>query len=266
MNLGYANVPLVEDRGTFSVRGGILDIFPPDLPQPVRIEFFGDFVDTIRTFDPVTQRSLHPLTELVLLPSREVILPEEKMPEFAARLKSRCDDLDLPADRRRGLLEQLQNSIFPPGIEYLQPLFHPDLETLFDYAGTGVSCALVDPEAVAATTEPSLRNWRDGGAARPGTGRRSSVLPRNFSFPKVRWRNSSARRRLSIPYLEITEAEVTGTTFRFAVENNSDLKLDLSPGQRRGAETAGGAALRLAGRKSAGSSWPAISRARPKAP
>ena len=66
LNLGYSNVPLVEDRGTFSVRGGILDIFPPDRQAPVRIEFFGDFVETIREFDPVSQRSLHTIPELIL--------------------------------------------------------------------------------------------------------------------------------------------------------------------------------------------------------
>ncbi|HLO25980.1 MAG TPA: transcription-repair coupling factor, partial [Geobacteraceae bacterium] len=229
VNLGYANVPLVEDRGTFSIRGGILDIFPPDLPQPVRIEFFGDFVDTVRTFDPVTQRSLHPLTELVLLPSREIILPEEKMPEFAARLKSRCDDLGLPADRRRGLLEQLQNSFFPPGIEYLQPLFHPDLETLFDYAGTGCVLALVDPVAVAATTESFAAELAQ---AEQRALERDAVIcapAELFLSEGALAQLIASRRRLSIPYLEITEAEVTGTTFRFTVENNSDLKLDLSP-------------------------------------
>ncbi len=71
VRMGYANVPLVEDRGTFAVRGGILDIFPPNLATPVRIEFFGDTAETIRAFDPLTQRSLQPVEELVLLPSRE---------------------------------------------------------------------------------------------------------------------------------------------------------------------------------------------------
>ncbi|MCM2358026.1 MAG: transcription-repair coupling factor, partial [Geobacteraceae bacterium] len=153
VKLGYGTAPLVEDPGTFAVRGGILDIFPPNLPLPVRIEFFGDFVDTIRAFDPVSQRSLHPLSELVLLPSREVLLPDREAQEFAARLKERCDALGLPAARRRELLEQLQNAIYPPGIEYLQPIFHPDLTTLFDYTGAATVLTLVDPAAIAAAEE-----------------------------------------------------------------------------------------------------------------
>ncbi|HEY5514115.1 MAG TPA: transcription-repair coupling factor, partial [Geomonas sp.] len=148
VKLGYAHVPIVEDRGSFSVRGGILDIFPPDLPKPVRIEFFGDLVETMRSFDPVTQRSLEPIEELVLLPSREVILSEAVLKEFAPRLKRRCDDQGIGADRRRELLEQLQHAIYPPGIDFLQPLFHPGLETLFDYAGPGAIRVMVDPAAL----------------------------------------------------------------------------------------------------------------------
>ena len=148
VKLGYSHVPLVEDRGGFSIRGGILDIFPPDLPTPVRIEFFGDFVETIRCFDPVSQRSLQPLQELILLPSREVVLSEEVLRDFAPRLKKRCDAIEVPATRRRDLLEQLQNAIYPAGVEYLQPLFHPDLETLFDYAGPELVRVVYDPAAL----------------------------------------------------------------------------------------------------------------------
>src|SRR5512137_1762924 len=120
VRLGYANVPLVEDRGSFSVRGGIIDIFPPDMPLPLRIDFFGDFVDTIRTFDPVSQRSLRAQDELVILPSREVVLTEEVLAGFVPRLKAHCDLLEIPPIRRRELVEQLNSAIFPPGIEYLQ--------------------------------------------------------------------------------------------------------------------------------------------------
>src|SRR5262249_45764056 len=67
---GYRRVGLVEDRGDFSVRGGILDIFPPAHPQPLRIELAGDVIDSIREFDPVTQRSLDARPEFLILPVR----------------------------------------------------------------------------------------------------------------------------------------------------------------------------------------------------
>jgi transcription-repair coupling factor (superfamily II helicase) len=228
-NLGYAHVPLVEDRGTFSVRGGIVDIFPPDLPSPVRVEFFGDFVETIRTFDPATQRSLHPLSELVLLPSREIILPEGELKEFAARLKIRCDALDLPADRRRALLELLQNGFFPAGVEYLQPLFHPDLATLFDYAGPDAVVALIDPAAIDAAAESfetGLAEAEERAVAQDVITCDPTTL---FLTPRELTALCTSRRRLALPGLEIAGDAAGGRTFRLAAEGNSDLKLDLSP-------------------------------------
>ncbi|KAA0889060.1 transcription-repair coupling factor [Oryzomonas rubra] len=147
VRLGYSSVPLVDDRGTFAVRGGILDIFPPNFSTPVRIEFFGDTVETMRAFDPLTQRSLQPVEELVLLPSRELLLTDEVLDDISPRLKQCCDDLDIPADRRRLILEDLRNAVYFQGIEYLQPLLHPGLETVFDYA-PAAPVVLLDPEAI----------------------------------------------------------------------------------------------------------------------
>lgn len=147
LRMGYAKVPIVEERGSFAVRGGILDIFPPDFTAPVRIEFLGDAVESMRTFDPITQRSLRPVEELILLPSREILLTEIILEGIPSRLKQCCDDLEIPADRRRQILNDLHQGIYFQGIEFLQPLFHPGLETLFNYA-EGMDLAVVDPEAV----------------------------------------------------------------------------------------------------------------------
>jgi len=147
IKMGYTGTPLVEDRGTFAVRGGILDIFPPNMTAPVRIDFFGDTVESIRSFDPLTQRSLHPLDELTLLPSREVLLTADVLNGLTPRLKKLCDELEIPANRRREILDDLNNAVYFRGVEYLQPLLHPGLETIFDYA-PNACLALVDPEAV----------------------------------------------------------------------------------------------------------------------
>jgi len=148
IRIGYANVPLVEDRGTFAVRGGILDVFPPNLPTPVRIEFFGDTAETMRAFDPLTQRSLQSIEELVLLPSRELLLSDEVLADIAPRLKQCCDDLDIPANRRRLILDDLKNAVYFQGIDFLQPLLHPGLETFFAYVPATAPLILLDPEAI----------------------------------------------------------------------------------------------------------------------
>ncbi|MBW1992795.1 MAG: transcription-repair coupling factor, partial [Deltaproteobacteria bacterium] len=74
---GYERRPLVEERGEYSVRGGIIDLFPPLYAQPVRLEFFGDQVESMRFFDPASQRSRGSLEELLVLPVNEVILDVE---------------------------------------------------------------------------------------------------------------------------------------------------------------------------------------------
>ncbi|MCC7343288.1 MAG: transcription-repair coupling factor, partial [Deltaproteobacteria bacterium] len=70
---GYQSVPIVEDPGSFCRRGGILDVFSPQLEKPVRLEFFGDQVESLRWFDPETQRSQEALDEFVVIPAREVL-------------------------------------------------------------------------------------------------------------------------------------------------------------------------------------------------
>ncbi|NVO00830.1 MAG: transcription-repair coupling factor [Geobacteraceae bacterium] len=224
VKLGYSPVPLVEDRGGFSARGGIVDIFPPNLPHPVRIEFFGDFVETIRTFDPLTQRSLHPMEELVLLPSREVILAPEVMKEFTGRLKRLCDDLDIAVPRRRELVEQLNSSIYPPGIENLLPLFHGPLETLFDYAGPAAVTTLFDMDAIVEARQEWLYEIEKSRNSALEEERIICDATAQFisgdgalaeNFPGV---------HLHLPKLELLDPDA-GETFNFPVEQNSDLKI-----------------------------------------
>jgi len=227
VKLGYSPVPLVEDRGSFAARGGILDIFPPSLASPVRIEFFGDFVETIRTFDPLTQRSLHPLEELVLLPSREVILANEVMQSFTGRLKRLCDEIDIPVPKRRELVEQLQSSIYPPGIENLLPLFHGPLETLFDYAGTDALAVLCDPEAIAAAREEWLAELE---TARNRALEQDRIIcdpGEQFLLGEAGIPERFPGRQIRLPRLELLSPE-GGETINFAVEQNSDLKLALT--------------------------------------
>ncbi len=229
VRLGYANVPLVEDRGTFSVRGGILDIFPPDLPEPVRIDFFGDFVDTIRSFDPVTQRSLRPVQELIILPSREVVLSEEVLQGFYPRLKARCDLLEISATRRRELAEQLNSAMYPPGIEYLQPLFHPGLCTVFSYMGTESVTIAVDPEGL---QDAGVELAGEIAAAEERAREKDLIFcepSELFITLEQLTQLMDAGPRIDVPHLELVRPEGEENAFRFSSSDNSDLKLAFSP-------------------------------------
>ncbi|MDH3453605.1 MAG: hypothetical protein OEL80_00545 [Desulfuromonadales bacterium] len=88
--LGYQRVALVEDRGSFAVRGDLVDLFPPMLEQPVRLAFFGDELEELRSFDPVSQRSTdRHLLRLELAPAREMILAGSHLETFTRKFKER---------------------------------------------------------------------------------------------------------------------------------------------------------------------------------
>ncbi|MBN8480137.1 MAG: transcription-repair coupling factor [Xanthomonadales bacterium] len=131
---GYRNVPQVLEPGDFAVRGAIVDIFPMGSAEPYRIELFDDEVDSIRTFDPETQRSAAKVERVRLLPAREFPLTEETARAFRNTLRER-----FPIDPRRcPLYQDIREGTAPAGIEYYLPLFFAadgadTTETLFDY-------------------------------------------------------------------------------------------------------------------------------------
>ncbi|NCT67009.1 MAG: transcription-repair coupling factor [Rhodanobacteraceae bacterium] len=126
---GYRNVPQVAEPGDFAVRGALLDIFPMGSGEPYRIELFDDEIESIRTFDPDTQRSEHKVDAVRLLPGREFPLTDESAKAFRNTLRER-----FPIDPRRcPLYQDIKEGVTPAGIEYYLPLFFERTETLFDY-------------------------------------------------------------------------------------------------------------------------------------
>ncbi len=226
VRMGYANVPLVEDRGTFAVRGGILDIFPPNMPTPVRIEFFGDTAETIRAFDPLTQRSLQPVEELVLLPSRELLLTDEILDNIAPLLKHRCDELDIPANRRRLILEDLQNAVYFQGVDFLQPLLHPGLETIFDYA-PGVPLVLLDPESIRFECLSFAEEITSGAAKAVAGGLAHSPAEQLFLSEAELDVLITGRSRIELSGLSLETAAETAM-FSVPCQDNSDLRVHVS--------------------------------------
>src|SRR6478735_350882 len=134
---GYRNVPQVFDPGDFAVRGGLLDVYPMGAHEPYRVELFDDQIDSIRAFDPESQRSLDKVDAVQLLPGREVPLDEEARKRALDALRDRFD-IDT---RRSALFQDLKVGLAPAGIEYYLPLFFEATRgegttaTLFDYLG-----------------------------------------------------------------------------------------------------------------------------------
>ncbi|HTI95056.1 MAG TPA: transcription-repair coupling factor [Rudaea sp.] len=126
---GYRHVPQVNEPGDFAVRGALIDIFPMGTAEPYRIELFDREIESIRSFDPETQRSLHKVKKVHLLPAREFPLTDESTKAFRNTLRER-----FPIDTRHcPLYQDLKEGATPAGIEYYLPLFFEHTETLFDY-------------------------------------------------------------------------------------------------------------------------------------
>ncbi len=128
---GYQHVTQVVAPGEYAVRGGLIDLFPMGSLMPFRVDLFDDEIDSIRTFDPDTQRTLYPVPEINLLPGREYPMDD------AARVKfrSRWRDLLEGDPTKSRLYKDMGAGMATAGIEYYLPLFFDDTATVFDYLG-----------------------------------------------------------------------------------------------------------------------------------
>src|SRR5205814_1041686 len=140
-DMAYARVDLVEKRGEFAVRGGILDVFPPTEEHPLRVEFWGDEVEEIRSFAVADQRTIAPVERLWAPPCRELLLTPE-VRERAAALAEQHPAL-------REMLDKLAAGIPVEGMESLAPALVPgDLELLLDDLPEHTVVLLCDPERI----------------------------------------------------------------------------------------------------------------------
>ena len=128
---GYNHVTQVVSPGEYAVRGGLIDLFPMGSPVPYRVDLFDDEIDSIRTFDPDSQRSLYPVPEVRLLPGREFPMDEAAR----ARFRSRWRELLEGDPTKSRIYKDMGNGVATAGIEYYLPLFFDETATVFDYLG-----------------------------------------------------------------------------------------------------------------------------------
>ena len=149
---GYQHVTQVVSPGEFSVRGGLIDLYPMGSPLPYRLDLFGDDIESIKTFDADTQRTLYPVPDVRLLPAREFPVDEAGRTRFRSRYREVFEGDPL----RSPLYKDVSNGVMPGGIEYYLPLFFDKTATLADYLPKDAAIAFVGdvPNAVA-------RFWQD---------------------------------------------------------------------------------------------------------
>ena len=184
LKLGYEPAQMVIEPGTFSRRGGILDIFPLVDDTPLRIEFFDDEIDSLRRFDPSTQRSSNKVEQAVILPAHEA-LPEATPPiaqhlaaYFAALPSPEADMTSPQAD-----LQDLENGTVFPFLEFYLPYIYPNPVSLLDYAPDDALIVIEDWTELRDT----ILNIQEASEKTRAERMASGLLPRDYPAPYLDW-------------------------------------------------------------------------------
>ena len=201
---GYQHVTQVVSPGEFSVRGGLVDLFPMGSTLPYRLDLFGDDIESIKTFDADTQRTLYPVPDVRLLPAREFPVDEAARTRFRGRFREAFEG----DPQRSPLYKDVSNGVMPGGIEYYLPLFFDATATFADYLPRDAAVAYVGDVAAAVErfwqdTEARYRLLR-GDKARP-------LLPPTAVFlpPDAFHGSLKAHARVEIPPAAPAPAETT---------------------------------------------------------
>ncbi len=233
---GYGSTSLVEDPGEYSVRGGIMDIFSPGDLYPVRVEFFGDLVESIRSFSPFSQRGIKEIRETVIIPATEAIVTRENLPHVLARLRQAGTMAKLDPSRIREYVNETREFGRFPGIESMLSIVYEDLDTIFDYIPENALLVLDHPDELGSAAmdfeNRSYLNYRT-----TSDENRLCVEPESIYlvWDQVQERIESKNHTLFKPFdmgLPAGPGEEDShplcPVFTFAYEDNSDLSAGLT--------------------------------------
>ena len=231
LQLGYQPVPLVEERGGFAIRGDIVDIFPPGVERPLRIDFFGDFIERMRFFDPLSQRSdERTLERLELIPAREMILHGGFFETLSDRFKERCDALGIPRAEREAIMTELREGILAPGRAFFLPFNYPALDPL-DVYFERPRMVLLDPPAIEQEIDQFQREIREGEARlydqqQPHAARQELYLEADEVASLLQRQG-----RVELPHLQILQLDEERERYHFNCLGNRALRVRPEAGE-----------------------------------
>ncbi len=220
---GYGRAQVVEDPGTFALRGSVVDVFPPVYRHPVRIELFGDEIESVRLYDASSQRTLRGLESVHFHPVRETIRTAGADPR--GHLLAAADLAAFPSSKTRHLLDQVDEGEEFFGIEALAPAFHERMVPLFDYLPAGVRVVIEDPSDVLDEVRRTNRRLQDSAAQRRAE-HRLTLDPGDFLLTETEAETALA----ACPTVELHSVEIEST---MAAQNAEDA----TPRIRLNAET-----------------------------
>lgn len=184
-DLGYQPAPVVEDRGQYSVRGGIVDIFSVAEEKPIRLELFGDQVETLRYFSNISQLSEDETRVLHLAPVYEYTLNDENLESVVQRFRKQLADRPVAHAERDELLRELTQKTLFPGAEYLLPYSYDRLVSPLEHFSSGLNVVIIDPVEVARKADEFYQEIVNDYRSAETTLFKPEVEELYFSFDKV---------------------------------------------------------------------------------
>ncbi len=169
---GYLRAPLVEDPGSFAVRGALLDVWSTSNAAPVRVELYGDLVLSLKTFDPVDQKTRKDAPEvksLWLPPAREAALDPQATSRARDRVRQLAEMIDWPSSKTRALVDDVTSGRAFFGADGFLPAYYEELDTLFAYVPEGAAVVLDDPPAVTRALRDELARARSDSEQKSGS-------------------------------------------------------------------------------------------------
>lgn len=151
--LGYQPAPMVEDKGQYSIRGGIIDVFSSTEQYPVRIELFGDQIESLRSFNTSDQRSREEISQLTLAPAREYLFSDDSHEKLLQRVRASMEGRVLDKNDAEEMLRSLVLKNTFPGIEFLLASFYDKLESPLDHFSSPVNAWILDPLEISRVTD-----------------------------------------------------------------------------------------------------------------
>jgi len=199
---GYHASSVVESPGTFAGRGGTMDIFPPTLAVPVRLQWYGPFIERMRLFDPDTQRTRGDADTVVLPPLSEIPVDEERFASATSEIHDLCLRQDVPTHRIRDFLDglRLQRWVVGLGVRRFLPIFYPDYPPLLETLPDDALLMLIEPQEI---LDAAQRAWES--------------LGRDFEELRARDEPACEPERLCLPAGRLPEALARFQTLRVHV-------------------------------------------------
>ncbi len=228
---GYRRIPLVEAEGEFSIRGNVIDVYPPGALRPYRMLFTGDDIESIREFDAESQRSGREIDEFTLYPARELILTADARARALRNLRNRANELDLPRAVRDYLTEMISENLDYPVNPQLLPLYYADdegsggLEPVSGHLGP--SCIVVYDDTLSLRrAAEKLEEEADRFIERAKNEEKYYLDKKIFHVETDGLFTSGVCQRISIEGLELDTAASQGTAVRFRTETDIGIRLD----------------------------------------